>query len=88
MFSKERLVDPKSEYFIYTPSITAKKLFFYPTHIGSFNYCPNYNLKRSNYDSFLLMLITKGECTINLNSHKQVAPKDSLALIDCYSLST
>ncbi|HIX29457.1 MAG TPA: AraC family transcriptional regulator [Candidatus Blautia stercoravium] len=85
MFSQESLVTPESEYFIYTASFAAKKLFFYPTYVGNFQYEPGYILKRSRYDSFLIMLITDGTCKVSLNGHHYTAPKDSLVLIDCYA---
>lgn len=80
----EKLIDPTSEYYIYTPSLTARQLFFYPTHIGLYHYLSGYSLKRSNFNSFLLMLILDGECDLNLNGKTLRAGKGTLTLIDCY----
>lgn len=81
----EKFVDPLSEYFVYTPSTTAKQLFFYPTHIGYFQYQADYCLKRSNYHSFLLMLVLDGSCDLDLNGQSFHAKKGCLMLIDCYA---
>lgn len=64
MRSYEKYVTADSDYYVYTPSALAQKLFFYPVCIGHFHYEPGYHLKRNNYDSFLLMLIIDGTCSI------------------------
>lgn len=85
MKTHEPNIHPTSEYYIYTPSITAKKLFFYLTHIGYYHYDSNYHLKRSNFHSFLIMLILDGECEMKLDTRFSHAKKGSLVLIDCYA---
>lgn len=85
MKTHEPDIDPISEYYVYTPSTTAKELLFYPTHIGYFQYHANYCLKRSNFHSFLMMLILDGECDLYLNAQSFHAEKGSLVLIDCYA---
>lgn len=77
-------INPVSEYYVYTPSITAKKLFFYLTHIGYYHYDSNYYLKRSNFQSFLIMLILDGECDVKLDTqsfHEKKAPLYSLTVM-------
>ena len=71
MKSFERKVSPVSDYFIYTPSKTAKKLFLYPTQCGVFTYDPGYRLKRNSFDSFLLMYIQKGTMVLDFGGKKQ-----------------
>lgn len=78
-------INPVSEYYVYTPSITAKKLFFYLTHIGYYHYDSNYYLKRSNFQSFLIMLILDGECDVKLDTQSFHVKKGSLVLLDCYA---
>ena len=78
-------INPVSEYYVYTPSTTAKKLFFYLTHIGYYRYGSNYYLKRSNFHSFLIMLILDGECNVKLDTQSFHTNKGSLVLIDCYA---
>lgn len=85
MKTHERYIDSSSEYYVYTPSVTAKKLLLYPTHIGFFQYKPNYSLRRSNFHNFLIMLILDGECDLKLNEQTFHAEKGSLIFIDCYS---
>lgn len=85
MKSNEKGIAKDSEFFLYTPSFTAKELFFYPTIIGSFRYEPGYNLKRNHFDSFLIMLIEEGVCEVKLNGHTMSAPRGSMVLLDCYN---
>ncbi|MFV0466888.1 MAG: helix-turn-helix domain-containing protein [Lachnospiraceae bacterium] len=85
MKSFEQLISSKSEYYIYTPSATAKKLFLYPIHIGYFYYEPYYYQKRDHFDSFLLMLITGGSCSVKVGGTFINARKGDLVLLDCYA---
>lgn len=85
MKTHDQFIDPVSEYYIYTPSATARQLFLFPTHIGLYHYLPGYSLNRSNYDSFLMMLILDGECDLNLSGEYFHAKKGALTLIDCYA---
>ena len=64
MISYETHILPNSDYYVYTPSTLAKKLFFYPICTGSFRYESGYRLARDSYDSFLLMYILKGTCFV------------------------
>lgn len=85
MKAREQYIDPISEYYVYTPSTTAQSLLFYPTHIGYFQYQPNYSLNRSNFHNFLMMLVLDGACDLRLNEQSFHAEKGSLVLIDCYA---
>lgn len=85
MHSYEAHVENRSDYYIYTASTSAKKLFFYPLHTGYFYYEPNYRLKRDSFDSFLILLVTKGSCEIRLNNTTSVVHKGDVVLLDCYS---
>ncbi|MFV0503895.1 MAG: helix-turn-helix transcriptional regulator [Lachnospirales bacterium] len=84
MRSFELKVTAKSDYFLYTPSTLAKKIYFYPIYCGHFYYEPHYFIKRNSYDSFLLMLVKNGECHGTINNKKFNAKKNQLVLIDCY----
>lgn len=84
MISYEKNVAAKSDYFVYTASITAKKMFFYPLHIGYFFYEPNYYIKRSSFDSFLIMHITKGNCTFRIHNTEFKGQMGDVVLLDCY----
>jgi AraC family transcriptional regulator len=84
MKSSEALVKPQSEIFFYNPSHQAKKMFFYPICLGHYSYELNYHLIRNSYDSFLLMYITHGECTVVTSGKKYTATSGQLVFIDCY----
>lgn len=84
MYSVEPHVDSSSAYYVHTPSTAAKRLFFYPVCTGHFIYNAGYHLKRDRYDSFLLMLVTKGNCTITVNHHSYAAASGELVFLDCY----
>lgn len=84
MISKESGVRTGSDYFIYTPSSQAKNLFLYPVNTGHFLYSPGYRLFRSSYDSFLLIFIRKGNCTIETCGKVFHAHEDQIVFLDCY----
>ena len=84
MKSIENKVLPISDYFIYTPSKTAQKIFFYPVQCGLFSYEPGYKLARNSFDSFLLMYIQKGSMILDFGDRQQKVEKNSFVLLDCY----
>lgn len=85
MYSHEQHVSADSDYYVYTPGTLARKLFFYPVCIGHFTYEPGYDLLRNSYDSFLLMYITRGTCTITLDGFTETAQAGNAVLLDCYA---
>ncbi len=85
MKSKEKGVTRDSDYFFNTPSLTARKLLFYPTIIGHFEYEPDYFISRNHFDNFLIMLIEEGNCEIELQGVKYNASRGSLVFLDCYN---
>lgn len=84
MKSCEMFVSPESEYYIYTPSRAAKEMFLYPLQCGHFIYEPGYFLRRTSYDSFLLMFVQKGRLTLELSGQTIQACADHFILLDCY----
>ena len=84
MKSFEAFVAAESEYFNYTPSITAKHTFFYPLCTGRFLYQPGYHLQRNAFNSFLLMYIEKGELDVTWDGHAAHAKAGEFVLLDCY----
>ena len=84
MKSVEKKVSPISDYFIFSPSKTAQETFLYPLQCGLFTYDPGYTLKRSSFDSFLLMYIQRGAMLLDLNGKQQAVKEKSFVLIDCY----
>lgn len=84
MRSEEELVDLSSQYFFNTPSITAQKLYLYPTVAGRFTYLPGYHLVRERYDSFVVMLIESGTINALVNGHMITAYPGQVLILDCY----
>lgn len=84
MKSLESHIDPHSEYFQYTPSLTARNTFFYPICTGHFVYEPDYTLHRSSFDSFLLMYISQGQLTVDTSNASFHTKAGQFVLLDCY----
>lgn len=85
MRSEEPQICKDSDYYLYTPSTTAQSMYFYPICVGNFKYEPGYCLKRNHYDSFLIMLITKGRCQVVTDTESFCAASGQVVLLDCYS---
>lgn len=68
MRSTEFKVSPQSDYYVYTPSALARKLYLYPLLTGYFIYEPSYFIERNHFDNFLIMYIAKGTCTVSAGS--------------------
>lgn len=86
MQSREKYISPESNYFVYTPSRSAQKMFFYPLQCGYFIYQPGYHLQRESYDSFLLMYIKKGCLTLEYEGQKSSVHAGYFVLLDCYQV--
>ena len=84
MKAMEDRVAAGSEYYLYTPSRTAQRMFFYPTQCGLFTYEPGYRLSRNAFDSFLLMFIRKGSMLLDFGDREERVEENSFVLLDCY----
>ena len=84
MKSQEKFVSPKSNYFVYSPSKSALKMFFYPLQCGYFIYDPGYCLRRESYDSYLLMYIQKGCLSLEFDGQTISITAGQFVLLDCY----
>lgn len=84
MKSCEEFVAPESDYFVYAPSKSAQKMFFYPLQCGHFVYEAGYRLRREAYDSFLLIYIIGGKLDLELGKQCISAAAGSFVLLDCY----
>lgn len=84
MKSCEKFVSANSHYYIYSASVTAEEMFFYPLHTGNFTYEPGYLLRRDSFDSFLIMYIKRGTLTIDYGEKTEVASEGSFIFLDCY----
>lgn len=84
MQTKEEHIASTSEYYVYTPSASARETFFYPVCTGYFVYEPGYLLRRRSYDSFWLMYIEKGRLTVEYEQEKAKVQAGSFLFLDCY----
>lgn len=84
MKTLEQKVSPVSDYYINSPSKTAQEMFLYPLQCGVFTYEPGYSLKRSSFDSFLLIYLQSGKMLLDFGGREQPVPENHFILIDCY----
>ena len=84
MKSREAKIAPQSDYYVYTPSLTAKQLFFYPLRCGHFIYEPDYTLSRETFDSFLLMYVEQGNITVKSGDFCGELSSGQFLFLDCY----
>ena len=90
MLTKEPLVSPDSEYFLFMPSAVASQVYLYPVCIGHFRYQAGYSLSRNQYDSFLIMAVLSGRCELQTGAPASGSPfvtavRDQVILLDCYA---
>lgn len=85
MISTETNIKEGSDYYLYTPSVNARELLFFPTIIGHFTYLPGYSVRRNSFDSFLLILVEKGRLELKIDGSRYIAEPGSIAFIDCYN---
>ncbi len=83
MLSKESLVSPGSDYYIYTPSTQARELFLCPMIVGRFQYLPGYCQRRNSLDSFLVMYLTRGMCQGECGGRRFRAREGQVVVLDC-----
>ena len=84
MKSQELKVSPLSDYYVYAPSALAQKLYLYPLSVGYFMYEPGYYIRRSSFDSFLIMYLTKGSVDAISDGQHFRADAGEFLLLDCY----
>lgn len=73
-----------SSLFLHTASIAAKKTFFYPICTGYFYYDNHYSIQRETYDSFLLMLVKKGSCIVEVQGQTFTVSENQILFLDCF----
>lgn len=84
MLSTEKNVIPGSDFYVYTPSAMASGIFLYPMSTGYFRYRPGYRLRRSSFDSFLIMYMKKGSCEVECDGLTRHAAAGQIVILDCY----
>lgn len=79
---------PFSETYFHTPSPLAKKTFLYPVCLGHYYCDEEYCVARNNYDSFLMMLVVKGQGyaeSLGEKAFRKKIGEKQLVLMDCYA---
>lgn len=84
MRPQELKVSPESDYYVYAPSLLAKKLYLYPLSTGHFIYEPEYYINRNKFDSFLIMYIISGSCNVTTEKQKFTVKAGEFLILDCY----
>lgn len=84
MRSQELKVSPLSDFYVYAPSALAQKLYLYPLSVGYFIYEPGYYIRRSSFDSFLVMYIEKGSVEVISGERSFHVAAGEFLLLDCY----
>lgn len=65
-------------------SDTARKLYYYVQWVGHFVCRSDFYIKRSNFDSYLLLYTVRGSAVLNYKGNRyRITPKNGLILIDC-----
>ena len=62
MKSHEPFIEPESTYYVYSPSLLGRSMFFYPLTCGHFFYAPGYHLHRASLTAFFLFMSKKETC--------------------------
>lgn len=88
MRAQEKGVLSSSNLYFHTASPRAKKLFFYPLCTGHFVCDSDYNLKRTSYDSFLVMHIVHGTGFLETDGQNIALKEGDFVLVDCYRPTT
>lgn len=84
MKSTETGVLKKSDLLFYTPSSTAKKMYYYPICAGHIFAAHGYHMIRKNYKSILVAHIIDGSLTFVLNGEHITAHKNDTVILDCF----
>ena len=84
MESYEKNISPNSSFFTYSPSVNVKEGLLYLCSTGNFTYEPGYDLKRDNFDSFLLEIVLDGSMVFETGGKSFMAKRDDVVLLDCY----
>lgn len=74
---------PQSVCFSFTPSETARALFFYPTWCGHYYCTRNYFIRRRSYPPLLLAYVRQGVFRVEYRGELRQAQRGDVVLIDC-----
>lgn len=74
---------PQSVCFSFTPSETAKQLYFYPTWCGHYFCNKNYYMKRQSFPPLLIVFVREGVFHFEYRDMVFDAQKGDVVLLDC-----
>lgn len=77
-------VMPESNAYFHTPSLMAQNLFFTLNCAGHYFCNASYAVKRSSYDSFLILLVVRGKGYCYLENQRVELHAGALVILDCY----
>lgn len=75
---------PESHIFLYESSPLAQRAYLYALCVGHYECGPDYVVRRSSFDSFLLLHVVRGRAYWRQDGARTELGADSFALIDCY----
>lgn len=84
MYFHEAGVLENSRHALYDPSPFARQVHFYLTGIGRFEVQPPYHVYRLNYNSYLLMLIHRGQIHVEAGGRSWNAGENTAILLNCH----
>lgn len=84
MEPRETGILPSSAYYFHTHSELAQEVFFYPLCTGHFYCDETYEVRRNQYDSFLVIYVAGGSGYLRVGEREYAAHSGTFLLIDCY----
>jgi AraC-like DNA-binding protein len=83
MLIPEKGVLPRSSMRFWTPSATARELYFHVLCAGRFICDGDYHLERKDYQSYLVMYVESGEGFVEVFDRRYPASAGDVILVDC-----
>lgn len=80
-----RGVKKESEIYFHTRSSQAKKMFFYPVCVGHYFCDSTYQVRRTSYNSFLILYVVSGSGYILSEGEEKTLTAGNFAMLDCYA---
>ncbi len=85
MYVSEKGVLKNSYTFFHTPSSMAKSMFFYLKCTGHFFCSRDYEVKRNNYNSYLIMYVRKGHGKVIYDNKTYMVKENDVVILNCYN---
>jgi AraC family transcriptional regulator len=81
---KELGVLPFSEIYFHTPSDFAKEALFHLIYSGVFHCDVNYHIERDDWQSYLFLIVRKGQMKVRYEEKEFIAKQNSLIFLNCH----